>query len=95
VLFSRPPEPPDPSAPGPATGIPPEPDLNEMEEARRLLATGLLELREYLAPAFDAGDGIRADLVARGWSPQMAEMLAGTWLHSVITNLTPLSGGPQ
>lgn len=74
---------------------PPEPELTEMEEARRQLANGLMELREGLAPAFDAADGIRADLAARGWSPPIAEMLAGTWLYRTLTNLTPMIGGPQ
>ncbi|MHB9862019.1 hypothetical protein [Streptomyces sp. YIM S03343] len=75
---------------------PTAPDVDEMEKARADLANGLLMMRDGLAPAFDAADGMRADLISRGWSAHAAEVLAGTWLHRVLINCTPLiGGGPQ
>ncbi|MFB7671319.1 hypothetical protein ACFC26_07860 [Kitasatospora purpeofusca] len=40
----------------------------------------LLQIREQMAPLFDAADGMRRDLEARGWSPSVAEALAAQWL---------------
>ncbi|MFG3287221.1 hypothetical protein ACGF3G_00155 [Streptomyces sp. NPDC048179] len=74
---------------------PPAPVLDDMEAARASMLNGFLVMQEALAPAFDAADGMRADLVARGWSPAMAEMLVATWLQRTLMNLTPLIGGPQ
>lgn len=44
----------------------------------------LLETVEELAPAFDAADGIKADLERRGWSPSSAEAVAEAWLIGVV-----------
>jgi hypothetical protein len=71
---------------------PPLPDLDEMEKARSDLSNGMLSLRESLTPAFDAADGMRADLLARGWSPSAAEILTVTWLQRMVMNCTPLIG---
>jgi hypothetical protein len=78
-----------PSQPSPE---PAKPDLDEAEEARSSFASVLLMMREGLTPAFDAADGMRADLIARGWSAQCAEILAMTWLQRVLTHVTPLGG---
>lgn len=79
---------------------PPEPDRAEQpptdpEELRHAIAVSFLAMREGLAPAFDAADGMRADLQSRGWSPQSAELLTLTWLQRVLINATPLTGGTK
>jgi hypothetical protein len=76
-------------------GEPPTPDLDEAAEVRTQMLNAFLAIQEGMAPAFDAADGMRADLVARGWTPTMAEMLVATWLQRTLINLTPLVGGPQ
>lgn len=53
-------------------------------EAARALALALLESSAIMAPMLDAADGMRADLERRGWSPTMAEQLAGTWLQQAL-----------
>jgi hypothetical protein len=82
VFFRTPTDPPKP----------PEPETSEEEAARTMLANGMLLIRESLTPAFDAADGMRADLIARGWSPGAAELLTMTWLQRVVINCTPLIG---
>ncbi|MEE1838130.1 hypothetical protein [Streptomyces sp. SP17KL33] len=72
----------------PATPTPP--DSDEEEEAVNSIANSMLMMRAGLTPVFDAADGMRADLLARGWSPHIAEALTYVWLQRVITNLTPL-----
>ncbi|MER5689675.1 hypothetical protein [Streptomyces sp. NPDC002205] len=85
MFFRTPAEPPEPTAP----------DLDEMEESDAMFANDLLLMREGLAPAFDAADGMRADLIARGWSDQAAEAITITWLQRIVTNLAPLVGDPE
>ncbi len=53
--------------------------------AASTLAAQLLQMRADLEPVFDTADGMRRDLEARGWSPVMAEHLAGAWLHLALT----------
>jgi hypothetical protein len=76
-------------------GEPVEPDLDDAEAAVADMRNGLFELRESLAPVFDAADGMRADLRARGWSEANAEIITVTWTQRLVMNLTPLIGGPQ
>jgi hypothetical protein len=40
-----------------------------------------------------SADGMCADSLARGWSPQAADILTLTWLQRIIS--TPLIGGFQ
>ncbi|MFD0032577.1 hypothetical protein ACFVJK_30770 [Streptomyces sp. NPDC127172] len=82
MLFRTPAEPPEPAPP----------DLDEGEALAAVLANGLLVMREGLTPAFDAADGMRADLLARGWSAQAAEVLTMTWLQQIVVNCTPIIG---
>ncbi|MFI8084342.1 hypothetical protein ACIF6L_26510 [Kitasatospora sp. NPDC086009] len=49
------------------------------------VSEGLLEVREHLVPFFDAADGMRRDMEARGWSSAMAEYVAGRWLANLLT----------
>lgn len=69
------------------------PSLEDQKEVQADLANGMLAMREMLRPAFDAADGMRADLEARGWSPTAAETLTMTWLQRTLINCTPLVGG--
>lgn len=74
----------------------PEPDLTEQEAAVAAFSNGLLEIRQLvLKPAFDAADGIRADLIARGWSAQAAEVIAVPWLQRVLNDTHSSPGGSQ
>ncbi|WP_282203915.1 hypothetical protein [Kitasatospora fiedleri] len=45
----------------------------------------LLQARENMTPFFDAADGMRRDLEARGWSPAMAEQVAAKFLILIMT----------
>lgn len=47
------------------------------------LITSLAEL----APLFDAGEGMKADLERRGWSPAVAEALAHQWTSHMLSNI--------
>ncbi|MFE5037121.1 hypothetical protein [Streptomyces sp. NPDC056683] len=91
MFFRTPDDPPEPAG----LPEPPAPDLDEQAAARATIFNGFLAMQEALAPAFDAADGMRADLIARGWSPTMTEMLVATWLQRTLMNLTPLIGAPQ
>jgi hypothetical protein len=90
MFFRTPAEPPEPLEP--AGPEPTPPDLDESEELGAIFTNGLLVMREGLTPAFDAADGMRADLLARGWSSQAAEVLTMTWLQRILINCTPLIG---
>ncbi|MCQ6554764.1 hypothetical protein NPS70_16385 [Streptomyces sp. C10-9-1] len=53
-------------------------------ELKAQLTTAMLDMAGCLEPIYDAADGMRRDLEARGWSPTMAETCAGTWLASTL-----------
>ncbi|MEV4971985.1 hypothetical protein [Streptomyces scopuliridis] len=55
-----------------------------IQEMRETLALSLMDNAELLVPLFDAADGMRADLVKRGWSANIAEYLAGSWLAAML-----------
>lgn len=57
---------------------------DQLAKERTKLATDLLTLQEQMAPVYDAADGMRAELQARGWSPTAAEQAALTWLCAAI-----------
>ncbi|KDQ65732.1 hypothetical protein [Streptomyces sp. NTK 937] len=63
----------------------PTPSVDEQREA---WANGLLEIRATLVePLVDIADGMKADLIARGWSPTVAEHLAATWLAAMLARV--------
>jgi hypothetical protein len=77
-----------PPDPAPADGLP-------AVEDRAQMLTGLTQhlawMREQHARLFDAADGLRADLLTRGWSPHASEGLAYTWAQRCLATLTPVA----
>ncbi|MGP3750867.1 hypothetical protein [Streptomyces sp. IBSNAI001] len=62
-----------------------QPTLDEMREA---LAQNLMDNMETnIGPLFDAADGMKADLLARGWAAEIAEYLAGSWLAAMLAKV--------
>lgn len=59
-----------------------------IDEQRAALAHTLMDGMSLLAPLFDAADGMRADLLARGWTAEIAEGLAGQWLAAMLTKVS-------
>lgn len=58
--------------------------MDEFEAMRKELALNLIQMKENMEPLYEAAEGTRADLVKRGWSPPMAERIAGEWLIRFI-----------
>ncbi|MEV4037705.1 MULTISPECIES: hypothetical protein [Streptomyces] len=46
----------------------------------------MLDMVGALEPIYDAADGMKRDLEARGWSPTQAEQSAGAWLTTMLVN---------
>lgn len=58
------------------------------DEQREAWANGLMEIRATLVtPLFDAADGMKADLLNRGWSPDVVDYLAGAWLAAMLAKV--------
>lgn len=87
-MFSRPPQGPD--------AMPPDPTGDTDMTAQAATVAGITSLcvsmREQHGPLFDAADGMRADLLGRGWSQQMADALVFTWTQRNLICLTPIPG---
>lgn len=60
------------------------PTAEEIEEMRAAAVDGLMSMVEGVGPVFDAGDGMRADLEKRGWSPAAAEQIAMSWVIGAL-----------
>ncbi|MFE7624270.1 hypothetical protein [Streptomyces sp. NPDC057509] len=58
------------------------------DEVREALAKGLMEHRAtVVTPIFDTADGMKADLLARGWPPAVVDYLAGAWLAAMLAKV--------
>lgn len=83
--------------------LPPDPFLSgssataEAHTAERAeLGATLASIQETNAVIWDAADGMRANLLARGWSPAAAEGLTYTWTHRMLQALiNPTDSGEQ
>jgi hypothetical protein len=62
-------------------------------EIKRQIQTAMLDMTGILEPIYDAADGMKRDLEARGWSPAMAEQCAGTWLATTLAGIGTATGG--
>lgn len=51
---------------------------DEVQRVSELVSHSLMNMKELLDPVLDSAEGIKADMVARGWSPQNAESLTIT-----------------
>jgi hypothetical protein len=61
------------------------PDIDQMREE---FTQGIMAAREaVVTPLFDAADGMKADLVRRGWSPEIVDYLAGSWLVAMLAKV--------
>lgn len=58
-----------------------------MTDPATQLAGALMEAIAAVAPIFDAGDGIKADLEKRGWSPTAAEQVALQWVMNAMQKI--------
>ncbi|WNI28633.1 hypothetical protein [Streptomyces sp. ITFR-6] len=59
-----------------------------VDEQREAFMAGLMEVRgTYIEPLFDTADGMRLDLIARGWSPGIVDYLAGQWLAAMLAKV--------
>ncbi|BDM70582.1 hypothetical protein HEK616_40690 [Streptomyces nigrescens] len=59
-------------------------DSSAADAMRAALTTQLLDMAGILQPIYDAADGMKAELVSRGWSPTQAEESAGAWLTATL-----------
>ncbi|MEZ7005014.1 hypothetical protein [Streptomyces sp. AD55] len=59
----------------------------QLAEQRHQAANALLTMNEQMTPIFDAADGLRKDMLDRGWSAEAAEQIGLTWLIKVIQSL--------
>ncbi|MET9959302.1 hypothetical protein ABZ128_09470 [Streptomyces sp. NPDC006326] len=58
------------------------------DEVRHLVAVAMLDLAGVLTPIYDAADGMKRELEARGWSPTLAEQAAGVWLCGILASFS-------
>lgn len=54
------------------------------DATRQQLAARLLQAQEALSPIYDAAEGVKADMISRGWSAQNAEAAALSWLQAAL-----------
>lgn len=62
-------------------------DNSAADAMRAALTTSLLDMAGILQPIYDAADGMKAELISRGWSPTQAEQSAGAWLTSTLASI--------
>ncbi|MEU6058021.1 hypothetical protein [Streptomyces sp. NPDC047097] len=43
-----------------------------------------MQMRDVLTPILEAAEGVKADMVARGWSAQNAETVAAGFAQTVL-----------
>ncbi|MFJ3588605.1 hypothetical protein ACIQUY_04855 [Streptomyces sp. NPDC090231] len=59
-----------------------------VDEQREAWANGLLEIRAtFIEPLVDTADGMKLDLIARGWSSEIVDYLAGQWLAAMLAKV--------
>lgn len=56
-------------------------------EIRAGIATSMMDMATMLEPVYDAADGMKATLEARGWSPTAAEHAALAWLSTALATM--------
>ncbi|MFF1625587.1 hypothetical protein [Streptomyces sp. NPDC058272] len=60
------------------------PKTPTVDEQRQAAAEAGMTALTLLTPLFDTADGMRTDLLRRGWSEPIVEHIAGAWLASVL-----------
>ncbi|MFI8461742.1 hypothetical protein [Kitasatospora sp. NPDC085464] len=58
------------------------------EETARQIGVSLMDLGVVLAPFFDVAEGIKRELLGRGWSSAAAEAAALEWLRGMLRRMT-------
>lgn len=55
-----------------------------MEQANQALAHGLMQIKGPLNLVLDSAEGIKAEMIGRGWTPQNAETVALAYVQVAL-----------
>jgi hypothetical protein len=59
---------------------------DELDPMRRMVAEACMQTRDLITPILESAEGVKADMVARGWSPGNAETVAATYVQAMLKN---------
>ena len=66
-------------------------DDSYISAMRQQVAQACMQTRDLITPILESAEGVKADMVARGWSPANAETVAAAYVQSM--QMTALGGG--
>jgi hypothetical protein len=61
------------------------PDEESLDFVRQVVAQACMQTRDLIAPVLESAEGVKADMVARGWSAANAEAVATTYVQGMVT----------
>ena len=66
-------------------------DPEQLAVMQQQVAEACMQIRELIVPVLESAEGVKADLVARGWSQANAEGVAAHYAQATLR--TALGGG--
>ena len=56
----------------------------ELDPMRRMVAEACMQTRDLITPILESAEGVKADMVARGWNPGNAETVAAAYVQAML-----------
>lgn len=66
-------------------------DRDALNQQVTLVANACLETKELIAPVLDSAEGVKADMVGRGWSEMNAERVATSYVQGMLKRIIEAS----
>jgi len=58
--------------------------LDGQPDPQQMVTQACMDTRELLAPVLESAEGVKADMVGRGWSAENAEAVAVSYVQGML-----------
>lgn len=62
-------------------------DPEQTDAMQRQVAEACMQTRELIAPILESAEGVKADMVGRGWAESNAERVATSYVQSMLSRI--------
>lgn len=59
----------------------------QFEQSRREVGEACMQARDLLGPVLESAEGVKADMISRGWTPHNAEAVAVAYVQGMLRSV--------
>lgn len=60
---------------------------DQFNDARQQIGQACMQARDLLGPVLESAEGVKADMISRGWTPPNAEAVAVAYVQGMLRSV--------